>query len=1464
MKTKIKVNLCVFIVCVMSLVLLMSNAVVKLQEQNLSGIIDTITTNDLIEKHDDSKYLFVATSDTECSVRLVDKQIDKAIIPEKAQIDGKEYLVTSIAGNGFASASNLVKVRLPRSIKVIGNSAFANCKNLKSITLNEVESIGTNAFNLCISLPYLILPNSIQTLAPTILRNCNTKVYVRITQPQAEEKNWALNWNELNANQDVEYDSNYTPEVEYVEVYSAYYSKNRTNDIIGYYVADDQPFREQRDDKVYVYIPEFYNGQPVVGISDSAFIYNSIDYLIIGYANTPIHIDSYAFNGLECETITINRDIDINTHDWQGNLMLSEYLFADSSVSTILLPNSIDSLGNYMFNGCSQLKDVGFIEPQFYADKNIEENLAKNYISTNIINLPNSIVQIGTEVFSGIHLVNELNIPKSVINVGEAILVGWKEPQKVKIDYEKESDLIWDSSNNVGWNPNWKNNCDNNIIEFTGEYKIEYVLNGGEHSGNPDKYSSKDIIMLNDATRLGYIFDGWYLDSDCNKDKIKEISKGSSGDMVLYAKWVPISYKIMYDPNKPNIATSNVIGNMTESQHYFDFDSQLSSNKYMLKGWTFIGWNTSPDASGVKYEDDSSIMNLTFINGESVKLYAQWKQNSYHINYYNNKPNNASSLLIGDMATTTLFYDEIKSIDKNNFSLLGWQFVGWNTNADGSGDSYEDGQQIINLTHLNDMKITLFAQWTPIEYKIIYMSNKPSNASQSLIGIMKDSLFTYDNETNLARNNYLLTGWTFIGWNTEADGTGISYNNSETIRNLTSTNHETILLYAQWNANNYNIIYDKNKPLDSSSEIAGNMGVSKFKYDETGFLTDNNYIMPGWKFVGWNTRLDGTGDLYKINAEIFNLSYVNNAEIILYALWSKNTYSINYNSNRPSVAKGDLNGTMQNSFATYEEYITLNDNKYQLNGWNFDCWNTKADGSGVSYENLKQVRNITVNDEITLYAQWTPNKYRIVYNSNKPNSSSQDIKGFMNESLFEFDYLHNLPCNNYTMKGYSFVGWSKSAEGNIDYYNEGNIIIDGNQNEVINLYAKWEINEYKITLFYSHHNFSSVYGNYTVEQELKFTIDDKYDFGYTYSDNEIFIPRGSTGDKQFTITVTPIKYTLEIEFIGDGGKELESKYTKVLEYDEKFTYTAPDITGYVFSHFAHLKDNYIAPPLLPGQTVDPNDIFDIYKDKTTTFTKLCYEQGAVYNLRAIYNLPPTEPEIKPAPSCVAEETMITLADGSKKAVEELTGNEMLLVWNMMTGKFDVAPILFIDKDARTTYEVINLYFSDGTNVKVISEHAFWDFDLNEYVFLRNDAAKYIGHWFNKQIMDSNGNMTWTKVQLTNVEVKEEITKAYSPVTYSHLCYYVNGMLSMPGATEGLINIFEVDRETMKINEEVMKADIEKYGLYTYVEFAEIMPIPEEVFNAFNGQYLKVSIGKGLITIDKLISLFNTYIDFLAK
>ena len=221
--------------------------------------------------------------------------------------------------------------------------------------------------------------------------------------------------------------------------------------------------------------------------------------------------------------------------------------------------------------------------------------------------------------------------------------------------------------------------------------------------------------------------------------------------------------------------------------------------------------------------------------------------------------------------------------------------------------------------------------------------------------------------------------------------------------------------------------------------------------------------------------------------------------------------------------------------------------------------------------------------------------------------------------------------------------------------------------------------------------------------------------------------------------------------------------------------------------------------------------------------------------------------------CVTPDTLVTLADGSQVRVDSLTGAEELLVWNLETGMLDTAPIMFVDSDLEAEFEIIHLYFSDGTDVKVIYEHGFWDYDLNKYVYLDENAADYIGHSFAKQ----NGDAL-EQVQLVDVVIETEVTTAWSPVTAGHLCYFVNGMLSMPGGVGGLFNIFEVDPETMTYDLEAMERDIETYGLFTYEELNSIEPLSEEMFNAAGGAYLKVSIGKGNLTMDELRSMIRRY------
>ena len=228
-------------------------------------------------------------------------------------------------------------------------------------------------------------------------------------------------------------------------------------------------------------------------------------------------------------------------------------------------------------------------------------------------------------------------------------------------------------------------------------------------------------------------------------------------------------------------------------------------------------------------------------------------------------------------------------------------------------------------------------------------------------------------------------------------------------------------------------------------------------------------------------------------------------------------------------------------------------------------------------------------------------------------------------------------------------------------------------------------------------------------------------------------------------------------------------------------------------------------------------------------------------------------------TCITADTLITLADGSQVRVDSLKGDELLLVWNLETGKYEAAPIVFVDSDAEMEYEIIHLYFSDGSDVKVISEHGFFDLDLGKYVYMdATNYADYIGHRF-----VAEGDMTanqWNIVTLDEVIIETEVTTAWSPVTFQHLCYYTNGVLSMPGGIEGLFNIFEVDTETMTYDAQQMQKDIDTYGLFTLEDFGGM--ITEDAFNAFNGAYLKVAMGKGLLTWEDIAYMAERYIPLM--
>ena len=227
-------------------------------------------------------------------------------------------------------------------------------------------------------------------------------------------------------------------------------------------------------------------------------------------------------------------------------------------------------------------------------------------------------------------------------------------------------------------------------------------------------------------------------------------------------------------------------------------------------------------------------------------------------------------------------------------------------------------------------------------------------------------------------------------------------------------------------------------------------------------------------------------------------------------------------------------------------------------------------------------------------------------------------------------------------------------------------------------------------------------------------------------------------------------------------------------------------------------------------------------------------------------------------SCVTPDTLITLADGTQVRVDALTGNEELLVWNHETGKLDKTPVAYIvnHNGVISEEEVIRMTFANGSEVKIIGEHVFFDVTLNKYVAIdSNNVDSFIGHTF--VALGSDGNSV-ERVELVSVSKEIVETEVYEVVSYKHLTCFTEGILTTSAYLDPLLNVFDIDSETLAYDAESVQSDIETYGLYTYADFEGL--ISEEAFELYNAAYLKIAVGKGYITWDDILELIDIYFD----
>ena len=231
---------------------------------------------------------------------------------------------------------------------------------------------------------------------------------------------------------------------------------------------------------------------------------------------------------------------------------------------------------------------------------------------------------------------------------------------------------------------------------------------------------------------------------------------------------------------------------------------------------------------------------------------------------------------IGTMSAETDVAGKIVTVAQNEFTRNNYTFTGWNTQADGSGTAYSAGD---SFTLTEDT--VLYAQWSenaPAQVKVFYDANGGTGTMESITGDVGSKIV-------IEQNGFARSGYTFTGWNTQADGKGTAYKAGDS---FTLTDKDTVL-YAQWSKNapaQAKVSYDANGGTGTMESITGDVG-SKIVIEQNGFARS------GYTFTGWNTQADGKGTAYKAG-DSFTLT---DKDTVLYAQWSKNSGSAGTGTN---------------------------------------------------------------------------------------------------------------------------------------------------------------------------------------------------------------------------------------------------------------------------------------------------------------------------------------------------------------------------------------------------------------------------------------------------------------------------------------------------------------------------------------------------------------------------------------
>ena len=480
-----------------------------------------------------------------------------------------------------------------------------------------------------------------------------------------------------------------------------------------------------------------------------------------------------------------------------------------------------------------------------------------------------------------------------------------------------------------------------------------------------------------------------------------------------------------------------------------------------------------------------------------MRLYAQWEEISGDYLLY-----------MGNGGTTSDGanyyyqyvdgYTDVQLLDKNLFSKSGYCFIGW---KDSSGNWYKENQ-ICSF----EGSITLTAQWGYA--RINYHKNSPDG---SLADTVTTQYITSQYGEIKNSSTYSISGYSFIGWNTEPDGSGEWYSAEKEI----SEPIGAIELYAQWIETPENYIRYSS---DGTDALSG----KTYQYIEIDEFP-SSVILPNitgtdYEYIGWSNGSSWSGskkyapnDTYEVTQNTTMYAYY------VSRAGSQINYTSIYYGNGGTATNGSTVATKavsNHNLSTYDSFALLDRDAFKNDGKHLKSWNTKADGTGITYGLGELVdRNDFSNKVMRLYAQWGKNIYEVTYDANGgTNAPASQLKKY-NEELM-------LSAIVPTKHGYIFKGWVTKEKVKV----EQTVSVEGiesTHNYEHNTNKTWTISsegaEYIVISF-----------------DTRTELENSYDKLYIYNCNGEKIGT-YTGSELSGKSITVIGDTVKLNLVTDGS-----------------------------------------------------------------------------------------------------------------------------------------------------------------------------------------------------------------------------------------------------------------------------------------------------------------------------------------